>query len=153
MPQKGGPRPRSILVVDDSQIVLALVGAVLRRLGFDRVDEARNGAAALARLEADDYDLVISDWNMAPMTGYELLRRVRADERLRGTPFIMMTVDTDPDKVVAAKRAGVSGCLIKPFTLAALREKIGSFCDMTEDAVRPAEDTESDGPGMIRVTP
>ena len=122
-------RARSVLVVDDSEAVRIIVSAVLLKLGFEEIDEAEDGSVALSRLQDRVYDLVISDWNMEPVTGYELLRRMRADQRLRGLPFVMMTTDTDPQKMVAAKRAGVTGCLIKPFTVAALRERLGALLD------------------------
>ncbi|MGH1571013.1 response regulator [Methylobacterium sp. P31] len=120
-----GSKP--VLVVDDSLAVLTIVRSVLQQLGFERIDEARDGSEALKRLRERHYGLVISDWNMEPMTGYALLRHIRSDERLRATPFIMMTIDTDPERMVAAKRAGVDTCLIKPFSVAALREKITSI--------------------------
>jgi two-component system chemotaxis response regulator CheY len=137
------PKPRSVLVVDDSFAVIAIVRALLQRLGFEKIDEAHDGAAALARLKEASYDLIISDWNMAPMSGFDLLRRVRGDERLRTTPFIMMTVDTAPQKMIAAKREGVSSCVIKPFTVAALREKIEAHCEIGEGPTRPAASLQS----------
>ncbi|MER2265303.1 response regulator [Methylobacterium oxalidis] len=119
-----GSKP--VLVVDDSFAVLTIVRSVLQQLGFEDIDEARDGSEALELLRERHYSLVISDWNMEPMSGYDLLRQVRADERLRTMPFIMMTIDTDPEKMIAAKRAGVNTCLIKPFNAAVLREKITS---------------------------
>lgn len=137
------PKPRSVLVVDDSFAVIAIVRALLQRLGFEKIDEAHDGTAALARLQEASYDLIISDWNMAPMSGFDLLRRVRGDERLRTTPFIMMTVDTAPQKMIAAKREGVSSCVIKPFTVAALREKIEAHCEIGEGPTRLAASLQS----------
>jgi len=88
------------------------------------VDEADNGASALAKLREYGYDLVISDWNMVPMSGFELLKEVRADRQLRKMRFIMITAEGKTDNVAAAKAAGVSGYIIKPFTAETLRRKI-----------------------------
>lgn len=129
---------KPVLVVDDSVAVCVIVRAVLHRLGVAHVDEARDGSDALKFLRRRDYSLVISDWNMKPMTGYDLLRHIRADERLRMLPFVMMTVDTDPQKMIAAKRAGVNSCLIKPFDAVTLSGKIGAFLGSTPNvAGRP----------------
>ena len=91
---------------------------------------AADGTAALERLTERHYDLVISDWSMEPMSGYALLRRVRADERLRMTPFIMMTTPSQAEKLLHAKQAGVSNCILKPFSAAALRAKLTTIFDL-----------------------
>jgi two-component system, chemotaxis family, chemotaxis protein CheY len=88
------------------------------------VDEASDGSAALNMMRSKDYGLVISDWNMEPMTGYELLREVRADDTLSRTPFIMVTAESKTDNVIAAKKAGVNNYIVKPFNAATLKSKI-----------------------------
>jgi two-component system chemotaxis response regulator CheY len=88
------------------------------------VDEAVDGQEALAKLRAGNFGLVISDWNMAPMTGLDLLKEVRADQRLKDMPFIMITAESKTENVVAAKQAGVSNYIVKPFNAETLREKI-----------------------------
>ncbi|TXN21822.1 response regulator [Methylobacterium sp. WL9] len=121
-------RSMPVLVVDDVPAVVAVVRAVLGQIGFPDVDEAADGTAALAAMTERRYGLVISDWNMSPMTGYELLRRVRADESLRETPFVMMTTPTQAENFVRARQAGVNRCLLKPFSPAALRTAIEGLC-------------------------
>ena len=113
-----------ILVVDDYQTMVRIIRNLLKQLGFEEVDDASDGTAALARMKGRKYGLVISDWNMEPMTGYELLRHVRADESLRTTPFIMVTAESKTENVIAAKKAGVNNYIVKPFKPAAMREKI-----------------------------
>ncbi|TXN76590.1 response regulator [Methylobacterium sp. WL18] len=113
-----------ILVVDDVPMIVEVVRAVLGKIGFCDVDTARDGSDALVRMRERRYGLVISDWNMDQVTGYELLRRVRADPALRETLFVMMTTREQAHCFEAARRAGVNGCLIKPFTPASLRQTI-----------------------------
>ena len=113
-----------ILVVDDYHTMVRIIRNLLRQLGFENVDEASNGAAALEKMRLKRYGLVISDWNMAPMTGYDLLRRVRADPALGKTPFIMVTAESKTENVIAAKKAGVSNYIVKPFNAQTLRNKI-----------------------------
>ena len=96
----------------------------MKQLGFDNVDEATDGQAALARLKTKPYGLVISDWNMEPMTGYELLKQVRADEALKKTPFIMITAESKTENVIAAKQAGVNNYIVKPFNAETLKTKM-----------------------------
>jgi two-component system chemotaxis response regulator CheY len=102
-----------VLVVDD-----------MKQLGFADVDEANDGNAALGMMRETDYGLVISDWNMEPMTGFELLREIRADNHLSRTPFIMVTAESKTDNVVTAKKAGVNNYIVKPFNAATLKSKI-----------------------------
>ena len=115
-----------ILVVDDYQTMVRIIRNLLKQLGFEEVDDASDGTAALARLKNRKYGLVISDWNMEPMTGYELLRHVRADEALRTTPFIMVTAESKTENVIAAKKAGVNNYIVKPFNAATLKQKMTS---------------------------
>lgn len=125
---------KPVLVVDDSYAMLAIVRAVLQRLGIEDVVEAHNGVEAVELLHRQEYGLVISDWSMEPMTGYELLRHIRADERLKAMHFVMMTVDTNPQKMLAAKKSGADACIIKPFSVSTLREKIGPFLDKVRNS-------------------
>jgi two-component system chemotaxis response regulator CheY len=118
-----------ILVVDDYGTMIRIIRNLLRQIGFENVDEATNGSAALSRLRDKKYGLVISDWNMDPMTGYDLLREVRADPQLASTPFIMVTAESKTENVIAAKKAGVNNYIVKPFNAQTLRTKIESvFC-------------------------
>ncbi len=117
-----------ILVVDDYQTMVRIIRNLLKQLGFEDVDEASDGRAALDRLRQKTYGLVISDWNMEPMTGYELLRQVRADDRLKATPFIMVTAESKTENVIAAKRAGASNYIVKPFNAQTLKNKIEAVC-------------------------
>ena len=113
-----------VLIVDDYKTMIRILRNLLKQLGFANVDEAADGSAALDMMRQQDYGLVISDWNMEPMTGYELLREVRADDRLSRTPFIMVTAESKTDNVVAAKKAGVNNYIVKPFNAATLKAKI-----------------------------
>ena len=108
-------RAVSVLIVDDYKTMLRIIRNLLKQIDFGDVDEAADGAEALAKLRVGNYGLVISDWNMQPMTGLELLQEVRADSRLRATPFIMVTAESKAENVVAAKQAGVSNYIVKPF--------------------------------------
>jgi two-component system chemotaxis response regulator CheY len=107
--------------------MIRIIRNLLKQLGFANVDEAGDGSAALELMRQTDYGLVISDWNMEPMTGYELLREVRADDRLSRTPFIMVTAESKTDNVVAAKKAGVNNYIVKPFNAATLKAKIDAI--------------------------
>ncbi len=113
-----------VLVVDDYSTMLRIIRNFLRQLGFADVDGASDGSAALQMMHERDYGLVISDWNMAPMNGYDLLREVRADGGLSRTPFIMVTADGSRDHEEQAKQAGVSNYMLKPFNAVTLRSKI-----------------------------
>ena len=114
----------TILIVDDYKTMLRIIRNLLKQLGFNNVDEAADGAAALQKLRGKEYNLVISDWNMEPMTGYQLLKEVRSDDRLKTTPFIMVTAESKTENVVAAKKAGVSNYIVKPFNAATLKSKM-----------------------------
>ncbi len=114
----------NVLIVDDYRTMLRIIRNLLKQLDFNNVDEAVDGQEALAKLRAGNFGLVISDWNMAPMTGLDLLKEVRADARLKSMPFIMITAESKTENVVAAKQAGVSNYIVKPFNAETLREKI-----------------------------
>jgi two-component system chemotaxis response regulator CheY len=114
----------NVLVVDDYKSMIRIVRGLLNQLGFFNVDEALDGPAALALIRSKTYGLVLSDWNMQPMTGLELLKEVRADERTKTLPFVMVTAEAKAENVVAARQAGVNNYVIKPFTLAVLKQKL-----------------------------
>ena len=116
-----------ILIVDDYKTMLRIIRNLLKQLGFNNVDEATDGSSALHKLREKGYGLVISDWNMEPMTGIQLLREVRADTRLKEMPFIMITAESKSENVVAAKEAGVSNYIVKPFNAATLKQKLTSI--------------------------
>jgi two-component system, chemotaxis family, chemotaxis protein CheY len=113
-----------VLVVDDYSTMVRIVRNLLKQLGFVDIDDAGDGQAALSKLRGRKYGLVISDWNMEPMTGYDLLKEVRADPTLARTPFIMVTAESKTDNVIAAKKAGVSNYIVKPFNAQTLKSKI-----------------------------
>ena len=113
-----------ILVVDDYNTMIRIIRNLLKQLGFENVDEASDGSSALERLRDKKYGLVISDWNMEPMTGYDLLKEVRADPELKTTPFIMVTAESKTENVIAAKKAGVNNYIVKPFNAQTLKTKI-----------------------------
>ena len=113
-----------VLVVDDYQTMRRIIRNLLTQIGFSRIEEATDGADALAKLRAGTFGLVISDWNMEPMTGLQLLKEVRADVRLKDMPFIMVTAESKTENVVAAKQAGVNNYIVKPFNADTLKKKI-----------------------------
>jgi len=115
-----------ILIVDDYDTMLRVIKNLLRQLKFTNVEEASDGSEALEKLRAGSFDLIISDWNMEPMTGMQLLREVRADDKLSETPFIMITAETRSENVIAAKEAGVSNYIVKPFDADTLKTKLVS---------------------------
>jgi len=116
-----------ILVVDDYQTMIRIIRNLLKQLGFEDVDDATDGVEAMTKLRQRKYGLIISDWNMEPMTGFELLKTVRSDDALKTTPFIMVTAESKTDNVIAAKKAGVSSYIVKPFNAQTLRAKIESI--------------------------
>ncbi|OIQ93720.1 chemotaxis protein CheY [mine drainage metagenome] len=116
-----------ILIVDDYKTMLRIIRNLLRQLGFVNIDEATDGAMALSMMRSGaNYGLVISDWNMEPMTGLQLLREVRSDAKLKPIPFIMVTAESKSENVIAAKEAGVSNYIVKPFNAETLKAKMVS---------------------------
>ncbi|WP_421709126.1 response regulator [Algihabitans sp.] len=115
-----------ILIVDDYKTMLRIIRNLLKQLGFDNVDEATDGSMALQKLRDKSYSLVISDWNMEPMSGLQLLKEVRADGQLSGLPFVMITAESKTENVVAAKQAGVTNYIVKPFNAATLKTKLSA---------------------------
>ena len=115
-----------ILVVDDYNTMIRIICNLLKQLGYQNIDNATDGATALAKLRAGRFGLVISDWNMEPMSGYDLLKEVRADANLSKIPFIMITAESKTENVIAAKRAGVNNYIVKPFNAQTLQHKIAA---------------------------
>jgi two-component system chemotaxis response regulator CheY len=115
-----------VLVVDDYSTMGRIIRNLLGQLGFADVDDARDGASALEKMRAKKYGLVISDWNMEPMTGYDLLKEVRADPGLGTVPFIMVTAESKTENVIAARKAGVNTYIVKPFNAQTLKSKFES---------------------------
>ena len=113
-----------ILVVDDYQTMVRIIRNLLKQIGYENVDDAADGEAALRKIREKSYGLIISDWNMEPMTGFQLLQKVRETRGSADTPFIMVTAESKTDNVVAARRAGVSHYIVKPFNAATLKAKI-----------------------------
>ena len=113
-----------ILVVDDYQTMIRIIRNLLKQLGFENVDDASDGTAAIAKMRDKKYGLVISDWNMEPMSGFELLQKVREETALAETPFIIVTAESKTENVVAAKKAGVNNYIVKPFNAQTLKGKI-----------------------------
>jgi two-component system chemotaxis response regulator CheY len=113
-----------VLVVDDYQTMIRIIRNLLNQLGFKNIEEAKDGRQALEKLNAGRFGLVISDWNMEPMTGFELLQQVRASDKLKATPFIMVTAESKTENVIAAKKAGVNNYIVKPFNAETLKGKL-----------------------------
>lgn len=113
-----------ILVVDDYSTMVRILRNLLKQLGYENVDDASDGTEALQKIAQKQYGLVISDWNMEPMTGYDLLRHVRATAATARTPFIMVTAESKTENVIAAKKAGVNNYIVKPFNAQTLKGKI-----------------------------
>ena len=114
----------NVLIVDDYKTMLRIIRNLLKQLGFDNVDEASDGATALQRLREKEFGLVISDWNMEPMTGLQLLKEVRSDAKLAHIPFVMVTAESKTENVIAAKEAGVTNYIVKPFNAETLKQKL-----------------------------
>lgn len=115
----------NVLIVDDYSTMLRIIKNLLKQLGFSNIDEATDGTMALEKVKAKQYGLIISDWNMEPMTGYEFLKQVRgADAPYKTTPFIMVTAESKTENVIAAKQAGVNNYIVKPFNAETLKTKI-----------------------------
>ncbi len=114
----------NVLIVDDYKTMLRIIRNLLRQIGFNNVDEASDGTEALQKLRSGQFGLVISDWNMEPMTGLQLLQEVRGDARLKAVPFIMVTAESKAENIVAARDAGVSNYIVKPFNAETLQAKI-----------------------------
>lgn len=114
----------NVLIVDDYKTMLRIVGNLLKQLGFSNVDEATDGTMALDMFKKKNYGLIISDWNMEPMSGFDLLKQVRGGTANSNVPFIMVTAESKTENVIAAKQAGVSNYIVKPFNAETLKAKM-----------------------------
>jgi two-component system, chemotaxis family, chemotaxis protein CheY len=123
-----------ILVVDDYGTMVRIIRNLLKQIGFENVDDAPNGETALQKIRGKRYGLIISDWNMEPMTGFQLLQKVREEPATADIPFIMVTAESKTDNVVAARRAGVNHYIVKPFNAATLKVKIDAVFATAEAA-------------------
>lgn len=123
-----------ILIVDDFSTMRRIIKNLLRDLGFTNTVEADDGTTALPILQAGTIDFLVTDWNMPGMTGIELLRAVRADEKLKSIPVLMVTAEAKRDQIIAAAQAGVNGYVVKPFTAVALKEKIEKIFERIDAA-------------------
>ena len=113
-----------ILVVDDFSTMRRIIKNLLKDLGFTNIQEADDGNTALPMLLQGDFDFVVTDWNMPGMQGIDLLRAIRADDKLKHLPVLMVTAEAKKEQIVAAAQAGVNGYVVKPFTAATLKEKL-----------------------------
>lgn len=113
-----------ILVVDDMVTMRKIVKSILKQLGFAHVEEAENGRDALQKLRSDTFGFVVSDWNMPVMTGIDMLRSIRGDEKLKAIPVLMVTAEAQQSNLVEAVQAGVSNYIVKPFTAETMQEKL-----------------------------
>ena len=116
----------NVLIVDDYKTMLRVIRNLLSQIGFKNVDEATDGGQALECMKHKKYGLIISDWNMEPMSGLDLLKAVRGSPEGAGIPFIMVTAENKGENVVAAKQSGVSNYIVKPFSAETLKTKIAS---------------------------
>ena len=121
-----------ILIVDDFSTMRRIIKNLLRDLGYNNTFEADDGSTALPMLETGDFDFVISDWNMPIMQGIDLLRKMRADPKLKSLPFLMVTAEAKREQIVVAAQAGVNGYIVKPFTADTLKDKIDKIFERIE---------------------
>jgi two-component system, chemotaxis family, chemotaxis protein CheY len=123
----------NILIVDDYKTMLRIIHSLLTQLGFNNIDEASDGSMAIEMIKEKKYELIISDWNMKPTTGLELLKNVRANENIKNIPFLMITAESKIENIMAAKQAGVSNYIVKPFNAETLKTKLISILGKFED--------------------
>ncbi len=122
------------LVVDDFSTMRRIVRNLLKELGYSNVDEAEDGAMALSKLKNENFDFVISDWNMPNMDGLEMLKQIRADAAIGKLPVLMVTAEAKKENIIAAAQAGANGYVVKPFTAATLDEKLSKIFEKLEKA-------------------
>lgn len=122
--RKSVDKDMKILIVDDFSTMRRIIKNLLRDLGFNNTEEADDGTTALPMLTSNNYDLLITDWNMPGMQGIDLLRKVRADDKLASLPVLMVTAEQKREQIVEAAQAGVNGYIVKPFTAQTLKEKL-----------------------------
>jgi two-component system chemotaxis response regulator CheY len=117
----------SMLVVDDFPTMRRIVRSLLKELGFSNVEEAEDGQDALNKLRSGNFEFVVSDWNMPNLDGLEMLKQIRADEKLKHLPVLMVTAEAKKENIIAAAQAGANGYVVKPFTAAVLEEKLNKI--------------------------
>lgn len=115
-----------ILIVDDFKTMLMITDNLLRQMGFKNIDQAKDGTEALDKISKTAYGLVLSDWNMEPMDGLTMLKSVRANPATKHLPVILITAESKPENIIAAKQAGVNNYIVKPFNGVTLKEKIAA---------------------------
>ncbi len=116
-----------ILVVDDFSTMRRIIKNLLRDLGFTNTQEADDGLTALPMLQNRNFDFVVTDWKMPGMQGIDLLKAIRADEKLKNIPVLMVTAESKREQIIEAAQAGVNGYVVKPFTAVTLEEKINKI--------------------------
>ena len=121
-----------ILVVDDFSTMRRIVKNLLRDLGFNNTQEADDGLTALPMLQNGDFDFVVTDWNMPGMQGIDLLKAIRADDKLKHLPVLLVTAEAKKEQIVEAAQAGVNGYIVKPFTAGTLKEKLDKIFERLE---------------------
>jgi two-component system chemotaxis response regulator CheY len=121
-----------ILIVDDFSTMRRIIKNLLRELGFNNTEEADDGLTALPMLKSSSFDLLVTDWNMPGMQGIDLLKEVRADEKLSEIPVLMVTAEQKKEQIIEAAQAGVNGYIVKPFTAAILQEKLEKIFERVE---------------------
>ncbi|WP_244851382.1 response regulator [Caballeronia sp. SL2Y3] len=127
-----------LLVVDDLTTMRSLIRKMLKAIGYTLIDEAVDGVSALEKLKTQRFDLVITDWNMPNMDGLTLLQEIRQSEEHADVPVLMVTAETRRENVIAAIRAGASGYVVKPFSEAALADKLAQIAPL-QQASAPAD--------------
>ncbi len=123
-----------ILIVDDFSTMRRIIKNLLRDLGFNNTEEADDGNTGLPKLQSGNFDFLVTDWNMPGMTGIDLLRAVRADDKLKTLPVLMVTAEAKKEQIVMAAQEGVNGYIVKPFTAQTLKEKIDKIFERIENA-------------------
>jgi two-component system chemotaxis response regulator CheY len=113
-----------VLIVDDFATMRRILRNILKQIGFTDINEADDGSTALKELKKEKYDLILSDWNMPEMPGIDLINAIRADDELKGIPFVMITAEAQKDNIIGAVKAGVNSYVVKPFTAETIGEKL-----------------------------
>ena len=113
-----------VLIVDDFATMRRILRNILKQIGFTNITEADDGSTALKELKKEKYDLILSDWNMPELPGIDLLNAIRADDELKGIPFVMITAEAQKDNIIEAVKAGVNSYIVKPFTAETISEKL-----------------------------
>lgn len=121
------PAKLRFLVIDDFSTMRRIIRNLLKELGYSNVDEAEDGAIGLQKLRSEEFDFVVTDWNMPNLDGLQLLRAVRADSALKHLPVLMITAEAKKENIISAAQAGASGYIVKPFTAGTLGEKLGKI--------------------------